>query len=117
MNSLLPVFMRNLLFIAMFIAGCQRGPAGDEVTFALASGRLVSDAILKYQRSNGRFPEELNALVPVYIAAIPPPVPGDDDWTYRCLDDGERFYLEYDWGDSGPAIYTNSGRHWVTDTK
>lgn len=48
----------------------------------MEQGDRIVAAIRDYKKHHRRLPESLDALVPTYLAEIPPPVVGDRRWGY-----------------------------------
>jgi hypothetical protein len=55
-----------------------------------AAGNTIVEAIEKYKAANGRYPPDLDALVPDFLPQIEPP-PVGRVWHYEP--DGQRFHL------------------------
>ena len=61
---------------------------------AAEAAQPLIDALGRYRADHGRYPDELAALVPDYLDAIPAPRPPlRGDWRYAPLDDGREFIL------------------------
>ena len=46
-------------------------------------GAELVDALYRYQAEQGAFPDDLDRLVPGYVASVRPPVWGLERWRYR----------------------------------
>jgi len=66
---------------------------------AAHTAQPLIDALEAYRRDQGRYPDELEALVPGCLDAIPqPPTPIRYGWEYVALERGREFML---WGEPG----------------
>jgi hypothetical protein len=76
----------------------------------------VVEALESYKLDHGRYPAELQALVPRYLKQIAPPLIGTK-WGYSAPDDGARFILAFEGDDREPCgFYEPNGDRWI-DTK
>ncbi|MEA3399865.1 MAG: hypothetical protein U9R79_01335 [Armatimonadota bacterium] len=61
---------------------------------ATRAAQPIIAALAQYHRDHERYPEELEALVPQHLGAIPDPRPPlHDPWVYVPLDGGDDFLL------------------------
>jgi len=66
---------------ALTLTGCGRWTAPKRAVTMEQGDRIVA-AIWDYKKHHGRLPQALDALVPTYLAEIPPPVVGNRRWEY-----------------------------------
>ncbi len=61
---------------------------------AAEAAQPLIDALGRYRADHGRYPDELEALVPEYLGRVPAPQrPLRDPWWYGPLEEGREFYL------------------------
>jgi hypothetical protein len=67
--------IRNMVVAAcaLLLGGCRIWPAGDDPAGRglMGNAQVVLDAANRYVQANGKAPEDLGALVPQYLAAVP----------------------------------------------
>ncbi len=61
---------------------------------AAEAAQPIIDALDAWKGDHGRYPDELQALAPVYLDTVPEPqAPLRGEWCYGPLEDGREFYL------------------------
>ncbi len=88
------------LGIGLFVTLVRQGvinlawtEANIEASRDRASGIIA--ALGEYHAAHGAYPERLDALTPEYLAELPTPVAGVDEWTYGATDGGDQFILQF----------------------
>jgi hypothetical protein len=81
--------------------------AGDEIIKGLAA----------YHADKGKYPNEIDELVPKYLIAIPRPRAGDKKWRYRTTGDDAGFELSFAFDDGEYPIccYYSEDAKWHVD--
>lgn len=81
----------------------QWDPESIERTKAVSHELIV--AINRYHQENAAYPDDLDALVPVYIAELPTPLVGSQEWSYKLDGDSFDLYVESSDTDPPPALF------------
>ncbi|MCK6496534.1 hypothetical protein L6Q85_09785 [bacterium] len=77
----------SLILLLVFI-GCEPNPGippGENITVAADQ---VLKALEEFKKTNGRYPEKIEQLVPNYLNPIPTPDWGTRRWEYIVCHDG-----------------------------
>jgi hypothetical protein len=78
-------------------------------------GNAVIHAIRDYRTDSGRYPENLNQLVPKYLKVIPTPIAGVGEWHYFTCEDGSAFALEFSGSRQRTCEYSGEMGWWRND--
>lgn len=90
----------------------------DAVEFAKARGQRVINALETYFADNGRYPANLDDLVPNHLKAMPHPLAGEPHWAYRASNEpnDQQFWLAFGIDDMYPSESFNSAdKQWYGD--
>lgn len=83
-RSLIP-----LLALTACFGGCSGQDRGqDRIKESSRQGDIVVAALEKYHADNGRYPKNLDELVPKYLQEMPLPTWGLREWFYQLSDSG-----------------------------
>jgi hypothetical protein len=91
--------------IGLVISSYDRLAAAFRRDRAILRNMIVALALERYRRDNGRWPQELKALVPAYLPTVPRDAFDGKDVRYRTLPDGVLVYsVGPDGEDNGGAL-------------
>ena len=71
-----------LIAIGLFVSSCRGHFGSAEEESIKAQAKPIIEAIEKYKKDNGKYPENLSDLVPKYIPSIKNPNLGVKKWKY-----------------------------------
>ena len=89
----------TVLVIAGFLCGCSVWPHGQDPTsleYRRAANQVMA-AIQKYDRDKGAYPQNLGALTPTYLAALPE----EPELRYEPADGS----MSFDYRESWPQLH------------
>lgn len=83
-----------LAVLLLLLAGCEKPGEGAKAEMGYKLARPVIAALDKYRQAEGRYPGDLQALVPAYMDPVPtgPDLPRLD---YRLTSEGASYELTF----------------------
>lgn len=88
-----------------------------EIEATIDRGDAVFSALEAYRADHGEYPSDLDALTPVYLSSIEPPLVGAGRWVYRRRSDG-CWLATVDEQSRDVRLVRQSGwADWAVDTK
>lgn len=107
--------------LGCFLAVSALYKAFDQPT--AAEGQQKADELIKaleeYKNDNGRYPSDLDILVPAYIGAIPQPS-WNTQYSYEIQSNGAEFIISFDVGisiDGDYCEYSSRSQSWYCSDK
>ena len=76
---------------------------------------LIACALERYRLAHNAYPETLDALVPQFLAQIPPDLIGGQPLHYRRADDGKFLLYSVGWNETDDGGKPGSDDDWVWD--
>jgi type II secretory pathway pseudopilin PulG len=101
----------------MATGACDNWSA-KEVQKTKEVGAIVQAALERFRTETGRYPADLQTLVPTLLPAIPQPTVGRKRWKYEVFKDGVSYAISVQVDSSSePLLQATSESGWTLDTK
>jgi hypothetical protein len=102
-----------IILIALFTA-CSTDD--DAAKASLTQAKLIVNALNQYYLDENRYPNQLEQLVPKYMATLNPPTVGGN-WKYQPDGSAKTFRLSFRPADRFPVYwYTSNLQQWEMDS-
>jgi hypothetical protein len=107
------VVIQHSLFAKMLLPAYSR--VAQKAAFAQSEEdmAMLACALERYRLAEGHYPEQLNALVPSFVAVLPHDIINGQPLKYRRNDDGRFILYSIGWNekDDGGVVATNKEKH------
>ena len=94
-----------LAALALLVAGCEKPGEGAKADEGYSAARPIIASLNTYHEGAGRYPQGLEALVPVYLAEVPKG-PNGQSFEYRWVAPGTSYSLSFRYAGPGMNVCT-----------
>src|SRR5262245_51261638 len=106
MKTTMTYVVRSCLIVGLAFAGCSDPSWSIKKTNeSKARGARIVAALNNYYSDHGKFPQNLQELVPKYLARLEPPTAGNCQWVYITPPDLSVFSLCFEDNSASKPTY------------
>jgi hypothetical protein len=107
------VVIQHAIFAKMMLPAYSRVPQKAAFAQSEVDMAMLACALERYRLAEGQYPEELNALVPRFVAVLPHDIINGQPLKYRRADNGRFILYSVGWNekDDGGVVATNKDKH------
>jgi hypothetical protein len=107
------VFIQHSIYARMLMPAFSRDPQKTAFAQSEVDMAMLACALERYRLAQGQYPEELNALVPRFVAVLPHDIINGQPLKYRRAGNGRFILYSVGWNekDDGGIVATNKDNH------
>ncbi len=93
------VTLFGTVLLTLFFCGCASTQFSKKmipgIVATIEKGQEITSALEEYKNSNGRYPEQLESLIPTYLKVIPEAYTSDKTFSYYNVPEINEYYLHF----------------------
>ncbi len=94
-----------VMALALLLAGCEKPGEGAKAEAGYTAARPIIASLNTYHQDVGRYPEQLESLVPVYLTEVPKG-PDGQPFEYKWVAPGADYSLTFRYAGPGMNVCT-----------
>jgi hypothetical protein len=112
-GNFVSAIFRHSIIAKMTVPVFSRVPQKAAFVQSEVDMAMLACALERYQKAEGHYPEELNALVPRFVTVLPHDIINGEPLKYRRTDNGRFILYSVGWNekDDGGVVALNKGKH------
>lgn len=100
-----PLLLVALVAFALLLAGCEKPGEGAKAEEGYSAARPIIASLNSYHEGASHYPQDLEALVPVFLTEVPKG-PGGQPFEYRWVAPGDSYSLTFRYTGPGMNVCT-----------